>query len=66
MNFDRYMKKWSKLKFDRNSRLILLVVYGVIMFSTISFEINTAVFILLFVAVPAAIFFFVKKVFPKK
>ncbi|MEA3289668.1 MAG: hypothetical protein U9Q04_05735 [Campylobacterota bacterium] len=66
MDFDRYIKEWSKLKFDRNSRLVLLVVYGVIMFSTIANEINTIVFILLFLVMPVAIYFFVKQIFPKE
>ncbi|MEA3352965.1 MAG: hypothetical protein U9Q33_04000 [Campylobacterota bacterium] len=65
MNFEKYIKEWSSLKFDRNSRFVLLIVYGLIMFSTIASEINTVVFILLFVVIPAAIYFYVKKIFPK-
>lgn len=49
------------MNFDKNSRILFLVVYAVIMFSTIISGINIFVFIFLFVITPISIYFFIKK-----
>jgi len=52
------------MRFDKNSRIILLIIYAVIMFITIQNELNTIIFILLFAVTPISVYFFVKKNFP--
>jgi uncharacterized membrane protein len=42
-----------------------MVVYAVIMLLAIANSIDTVTFVLLFAVAPAAIYFFVKKIFPK-
>ncbi|MEA3554119.1 MAG: hypothetical protein U9R39_06955 [Campylobacterota bacterium] len=61
MDLNKYIKNWSKMNFDKNSRILFLVVYAVIMFSTIISGINIFVFIFLFVITPISIYFFIKK-----
>lgn len=56
----------KRIQFTQNNRIILLVVYAFVMFFSIINEIDTIVFIFLFVVAPIAIYFFVKKIFPKK
>lgn len=56
----------KRIEFTQNNRIILLAVYAFVMFFTIINEINTVVFILLFVVVPVAIYFLVQSIFPKK
>jgi len=56
----------KSIKFDRKNRIILLAIYAFVMFFSIINEIDTIVFIFLFVVAPIAIYFFVKKIFPKK
>ena len=46
-------------------RIVLLLLYAIIMFLTISFEIDTPYFLLLFIVAPIVIYLFVKKIFPK-
>ncbi len=53
------------MKFDKNSRIILLVIYGVLMLTSIANSIDTLTFITLFALVPFVIYIFVKKIFPK-
>ena len=47
-------------------RIILLLLYAIVMTLSISFEIDTLSFLLLFVVVPIGIYLFVKKIFPQK
>lgn len=65
MNLNEYIKKISVINFNRKTKIILLVVYALIMFTTIQSEINTIIFILLFAVAPISIYFFVKSIFPK-
>lgn len=51
---------------NTKQRVILLSLYGVVMFSTIALQINMLTFIALFIVAPVAIYFFVKKIFPKE
>lgn len=64
LDINEYIKKISSINFDKRTRIILLIIYALIMFTTIQSEINTIVFILLFAVVPIAIYFFVKSIFP--
>lgn len=66
MDFKKYINDWAQFKFDKNSRLLLLVIYAVIMISSISSQINTFVFIILFAILPISIYTFVKYIFPKE
>lgn len=66
MDINEYIKKISSINFDRRTRIIILAVYALIMFTTIQGEINTIIFILLFAVAPIAIYFFVKSIFPRK
>jgi len=65
LNLNEYIKKISVINFNRKTKIILLVVYALIMFTTIQSEINTIIFILLFAVAPISIYFFVKSIFPK-
>jgi len=56
----------KSIKFDRKSRIILLAIYAFFMFFSIINEIDTIVFIFLFVVVPVGIYFLVQTIFPKK
>jgi uncharacterized membrane protein len=62
---------YEKLKnlFDKNlekkTKMILMIVYAVMMFSAIQSQINTIMFILLFAVLPIGIYFYVKSIFPK-
>ena len=51
---------------NTKQRVILLSLYGVVMFSTIALKINMLTFIALFIVAPVAIYFFVKNIFPKE
>jgi hypothetical protein len=46
-------------------RIILLLLYAIIMVVSITFQIDTIYFVLLFVIAPVVIYLFVKKIFPK-
>jgi hypothetical protein len=46
-------------------RIVLLVLYAIIMFFSISPEIDTIYFLLFFIVTPMAVYLFVKKIFPK-
>lgn len=59
------LNKWIETNINKKNKTILLIVYGLLMFITIYNEINTVVFILLFVVAPISIYFIVKKIFPK-
>jgi len=65
LNFNKYIDDWLNLKFDRNSRIFLLVLYAIIMFATIASEISILVFVLLFTVMPVSIYFVIKQVFYK-
>jgi len=54
------------MKLNIKNRIILLFLYGVIMFFTIRNEINILLFFMLFVITPFLIYYFVKMIFPKK
>lgn len=66
MDLKKYINDWSQFKFDKNSRKVLLIIYAIIMFSSISSEMNTIIFIILFVVLPISIYSFVKYIFPNK
>ena len=51
---------------DKRSRIIVLLVYASIMFISIQSQIGLINFILLFAVLPIGIYFYVKKIFPKK
>ncbi len=51
---------------DKRSRIIVLLVYAAIMFISIQSQIGLINFILLFAVLPIGIYFYVKKIFPKK
>lgn len=65
MNLHQYLDDLSNMQINKNTRIILLVLYALIMFSTIMSEINTLIFIVLFVIVPISVYAFVKIIFPK-
>ena len=66
MNFKKYKEDWLNLKFDKNSRIVFLTLYAIIMFSTIESEINIIFFVLLFIVAPISIYYIVKYIFPKE
>jgi hypothetical protein len=65
LNLHQYLDDLSNMQINKNTRIILLVLYALIMFSTIMSEINTLIFIVLFVIVPISVYAFVKIIFPK-
>ena len=65
MNFNKYIDDWLNLKFDRNSRIFLLLLYAIVMFATIASEVSILVFVLLFTVMPVSIYFVIKQVFYK-
>ena len=66
MNFKKYKEDWINLKFDKNSRIVLLILYAIIMFSTIISEMNMIFFILIFIIAPVSIYYIVKYIFPQE
>lgn len=62
MEFQNYLEQLSKIKLDKNRRVIILLVYAIIMFATIISEVNTIIFIILFVIAPISIYYFVKNI----
>lgn len=66
MNFKKNINDLLQLKFDKNSRIILLLIYALIMLSAISNQINLTLFIILFLVLPVSIYSFVKYIFPDK
>jgi len=64
MNFKKTIDDLVQLKFDKNSRIILLLLYALIMLSAISNQINLTLFIILFLILPVSIYSFVKYIFP--
>jgi len=64
MNFKKIIDDILQLKFDKNSRIILLLLYALIMLSAISNQINLTLFIILFLILPVSIYSFVKYIFP--
>ena len=65
MKLSNFFENFSNMQINKTTKIILLVLYASVMFSTIMSEINTLTFILLFVIVPVAIYFLVKTIFPK-
>ncbi|MCD4757847.1 MAG: hypothetical protein K8R39_06210 [Arcobacteraceae bacterium] len=47
-------------------KIILLLLYAIIMLISITFQIDTIYFLLLFAVAPIVIYLFVKKIFPKE
>jgi len=66
MNFKKTIDDLLQLKFDKNSRIILLLLYALVMLSAISNQINLTLFIILFLILPVSIYSFVKYIFPDK
>jgi len=64
MNFKKTIDDLLQLKFDKNSRIILLLLYALVMLSAISNQINLTLFIILFLILPVSIYSFVKYIFP--
>ncbi len=54
------------MRFSKNIRLVAMVLFAIVMFSAIQFELNLYLFIGLFVVAPVLIYFFVKKIFPQQ
>lgn len=52
-------------KLEKKTRIIILVIYAVIMFTAIQIKISLVTFIILFAVLPVIIFFYVKTIFPK-
>lgn len=52
-------------KLEKKTRIIILIIYAVIMFSAIQIKISLVTFIILFAVLPVIIFFYVKTIFPK-
>jgi hypothetical protein len=57
------IKKLNKL--EKRTRIIILIVYAVIMFTAIQTKISMITFIILFAVLPVVIYFYVKTIFPK-
>ena len=66
MNFKKNIKDILELNFDKNSRIIVLLIYALVMLSAILNQINLTLFIILFLILPVSIYSFVKYVFPEK
>ena len=49
---------------SKNSKIILMIVFAIIMFSSIQSQIDIYIFIGLFIIAPVVIYLFVKKIFP--
>lgn len=64
MDFRKIINDLLQLKFDKNSRIIALLLYALIMLSTISNQINMTMFIIVFLILPVSIYSFVKYIFP--
>ena len=57
------IKKLNKL--EKRTRIVILIIYAVIMFSAIQIKISMITFIVLFAVLPIVIYFYVKTIFPK-
>lgn len=66
MSINKYINKLSNIKLEKNHRIILMLIYAIIMFISIQTQMGLITFILLFVVAPISIYFYVKKLFPKK
>lgn len=64
MNYKKSINDLLQLKFDKNSRIILLLIYALVMLLTISNQINLTLFIILFLILPMSIYSFVKYILP--
>ena len=53
-------------KLEKKTRIIIMIVYAVIMFTAIQTKISMITFIILFAVLPTVIYFYVKTIFPKK
>lgn len=54
----------EKMNISKNNKSIILLIYAIIMFLTISSEVNLTLFFILFLVLPIAIYLFVKNIFP--
>jgi len=52
-------------KLGKRTRIVLMIVYAVIMFTAIQTKISMITFIILFAVLPIIIYFYVKTIFPK-
>ena len=52
-------------KLEKKTRIIIMIVYAVIMFTAIQTKISMITFIILFAVLPVVIYFYVKTIFPK-
>jgi len=52
-------------KLEKKTRIIILIIYAVIMLSSIQIKISIVTFIILFAVFPGLIYFYVKTIFPK-
>jgi len=66
MNFKKTINDWSQFKFDKNSRIIFLLIYALLMLSAISNHLNLTLFIILFLILPVSIYSFVNYIFPEQ
>jgi len=66
LSINKYINKLSNIKLEKNHRIILMLIYAIIMFISIQTQMGLITFILLFVVAPISIYFYVKKLFPKK
>ena len=60
------LKNLSDKNFEKKTKIILMIVYAIIMFTAIQSKMNIVVFIILFAVVPIAIYFYIRKIFPKE
>lgn len=65
MNLYEKIKSTFDKDLSKNAKTIFLIIYAVVMFLAIQSQINMMSFILLFAITPIAIYFYVKKIFPK-
>jgi hypothetical protein len=66
LDINGFINKLSNIKLEKKHKMILMLVYALIMFVSIQSQINLVTFILLFAVIPIGIYFYVKKIFPKK
>lgn len=58
------IKKLNEL--EKKTKIIILIIYAVVMFTTIQMNMGIVTFIILFAVLPTVIYFYVKTIFPKK
>lgn len=53
------------MNFNKDTKIIILLIYAILMFSTILNQVSLLLFFVLFVILPIGIYLFVKYIFPK-